>query len=95
MATYAAITIGPGADIEDLQEAVNLLSAGGEIRMLAGTYRLSKPLKLQQSMTLIGAGIDKTYVTFGQTLLFEKESLTCRRDVPFPLIRREPRTELC
>ena len=50
-------------EITTVAELERLAPLGGEYRLAAGTYELSKPLLLTKGLSLLGAGIGKTIVT--------------------------------
>ena len=49
-------------DYPTLEEAVQQIGGGGAITLGVGTYRLSQPLEINKSISLIGAGVDQTIV---------------------------------
>jgi len=49
-------------DYPGLEKAVQQIAEGGTISLGAGTYRLSQPLEITKSISLIGAGMDQTIV---------------------------------
>ena len=51
-----------GKDVPTLEEAVEKAKAGDTIELPAGDYRLPKPLVVKKSLTLRGAGADKSKV---------------------------------
>jgi parallel beta-helix repeat protein len=45
-----------------LEEALRQVAPTGRIRLLAGTHRLQQPLEIDQSVALIGQGMDRTRI---------------------------------
>jgi parallel beta-helix repeat protein len=49
-------------DYSTLEKAIQHIAEGGTINLGAGTYRLSQPLEINKSISLIGVGMDQTII---------------------------------
>lgn len=56
-------TLPVGGNIQDAIDVLNAES-GGEIRLAAGTYTMSKDITLRSNVALVGSGRDATFIVF-------------------------------
>lgn len=57
-----ATIVVDGVQVKSLEEALQRSAPGDVIRLPAGVYRLSRPLEITKSVTLVGEGMDSTKV---------------------------------
>lgn len=81
METFVVAPDGSG-DFGSVEEAIQKVQAGASLHLKAGTYRLSRSLQIDKSLSLIGEGMEVTrLVTMGKEMWCSIRGKVCSAPV--------------